>query len=340
MGLPVLLAGFVVGLFVLDRRNPHRGGLALAGKISLSLLVMSILLLGVESYYRFLYDTTDAYQAGLISQRWVSRYYQFNNFGVRDDMDYAAAPPPGKIRVTFLGDSYTNGHGVPDVENRFVNLIREEHPDWDVQMLAKDGLDTGGMLNRVAALKRGGDYGFDLVVYVYCLNDISDLMPELSRAAAALYEDQPGVLVRGSYLFNTYYYRLRIARDPVLARYFDLLAQAYRDGRWVKQTRRLAKLRETVVRSGGTLLVVTFPFFELEGSDEFREIHRQLAEVWDEAGVPHLDLRDSFSGYDLIDLIVNRHDTHPNEFSHGLAADEIGKFIEQNLDRRDGDFRR
>ena len=98
-------------------------------------------------------------------------------------------------------------------------------------MIAEDGLDTGAMLQRLEALKVRGEYRLGLVVYVYCLNDISDLMPDLSAAAAKLYDEQPSLLVRGSYLLNTYYYRLRIGRDPVLSRYFDLLAGAYRDQR-------------------------------------------------------------------------------------------------------------
>jgi hypothetical protein len=81
-------------------------------------------LLGGEIYYRFLVDSTDGFDLDLVTHRWLQRHYRFNNFDVRDDVDYADRIAPGRMRVTVLGDSYSNGHGLEDVSQRLDNVLR------------------------------------------------------------------------------------------------------------------------------------------------------------------------------------------------------------------------
>ena len=42
---------------------------------------------------------------------------------------------------------------------------------------------------------------------------------------------------------------------------------------------------------------------------------------WDAAGVAHLDLLPPYAAYSPDELIVNCYDSHPNPFTHQLAAD-------------------
>src|SRR5262245_6906699 len=51
----------------------------------LSLLMM---LLGLEVYYRFVYDATDSFALMKTSQLWFERHYQLNSWQVRDDVEY------------------------------------------------------------------------------------------------------------------------------------------------------------------------------------------------------------------------------------------------------------
>ena len=61
------------------------------------------------------------------------------------------------------------------MEDRFPNRLRRAHPDWEIQVVAMVGLDTGGEL---ALMKKAFAKGYqvDQVVLVYCLNDIGDLL--------------------------------------------------------------------------------------------------------------------------------------------------------------------
>jgi len=53
------------------------------------------------------------------------------------------------------------------------------------------------------------------------------------------------------------------------------------------------------------------------------------AELWRELDVPHLDLRDAFSGHDPGRLVVNASDDHPSAFAHGVASEAMGPFLER-----------
>jgi len=253
----VALAGFVL---LYRRRGERHSGAArvVLGNLLLLVFLAGLFVAGGEIYYRFIFDQTDGYHITRTSVRWMERHYQRNDRGVRDDVDYAGADDPGRMRVTFLGDSYTNGHGVKQVADRFVNRIRADRPGWEVHSFAEDGMDTGPILDRVRRLTATG-YQLDVVVYVYCVNDISDLIPEWAAAAGRLYDEPPGYLVRHSFVINTWYYRLRISRDPELTGYFDRIAESYSGPPWELQARRLRALHERVVVAGGRLLVVGFP---------------------------------------------------------------------------------
>lgn len=118
-------------------------------------LAAGLVLFGGEVYYRFVVDATDSFGLSKTHRRWMERHWRTNNVGVRDDLDYFDYVAPGKTRrLTFLGDSFTAGHGVADVERRFANLIRRERPDWEVHAIARNGNDTRHQLDTLASLLR------------------------------------------------------------------------------------------------------------------------------------------------------------------------------------------
>ena len=334
----VLLAVVCLISFVLVLRHGRRRGAPPAALVAGNLLLLAGLLAVLatigEIYYRFLYDRTDAYHVSLTSARWIERHYRYNNLRVRDDVDYRLARTAGRPRLTILGDSFANGHGVTDVDDRFANILRRERPGWEVHCLAEDGLDTGAIVERLRGLLDSG-YQLEDVLYAYTLNDISDLIPEWKRAADRLYGDRPPYLVRHSFLVNTHYYRLRIARDPELAAYFDWISASYDGETWERHAARLRELVELVRGAGGRILVGTFPFLESRSDDRFLAIHARLAELWSAMDVPHLAMLDVYAGMSTAALIVNRHDSHPNENAHRLAAGALSDFLEREL-RREG----
>ena len=330
--LIILLMPFVFGagvyVFFVRRKLHRKGGwqLLLQGNLLVLLMLLSTFLLAGECYYRFVYDQTDSFALTNSSSRWLLRYYQLNNENVRDSVDYTPRCPEGQVRVTFIGDSFTAGHGIKDVEKRFANLVRHQDRGLDVQVLATNGWDTGHHLEMLKN-KQGTD--LEYVVLSYCLNDISDIIPEYQQVLDRIYEEHtPGYLAYNSYLLNTLYYRWIAFADPDVKNFYQFTLDAYQNQVWDQQKKRLTELRDLVHARGAELLVVTFPFIHALGSDySYAAVHQQLDAHWQSLDVPHLDLLDTYRGQTPAQLRVNKYDAHPNEAAHAMAAEAIGEFL-------------
>jgi hypothetical protein len=312
------------------------GRLLLGNGLVLLLLLSSALLLG-EIWFRYFVDTTDSLGFTKISERWVARHWHPNAAGPRDNIEYAPKIQTGKRRLTFVGDSFAAGHGVKNVEDRFANRLRVLHPDWEVQLLANVGLDTGteiGLINK--ALARG--YELDEVVLVYCLNDVCDLL----MAAGQPFEGKLPALdrttpwfTRGSYFLDLFYNRYQAGQNPYVKDYFSFVKAGYRGDYWEAQQKRLKDLRDLVQSHGGHLSVVTFPFLHALGPKyDYGFVHEEFDRFWKEQNVPHLDLLPVYAGMASSALTVNAHDAHPNERAHQLAADAINRVLWPMLTNR------
>ncbi len=317
---------------------PTGWGRLVVGNVLVFCCLVTPLLLAGETYYRFFYDTTDSLAYTRVSERWELRHWHLNNVGCRDDVDYFAALPPGKRRISFVGDSFTAGHGISNVEDRFPNLLRREHPDWDIQVVAKVGLDTGPEL-KLMKNAFGRAYQVDEVVLVYCLNDIEDLITGSGDAmvrALSVLDNSPWI-VRNSYMLNLWYHHYRASRDPYLGNYCFYVRDAYSGPVWQQQKERLKAFRDLVEAHGGHLAVVTFPFLNALGPNyEYRFVHDKLDRFWRGLGVPHLDLLPVFEGLPPSRVTVNHFDAHPNEYANKLAAQAMDKWLQGLLATKSG----
>ena len=333
LAAPVVSFGLLMVFVRRVKRSkvPTGWGRLVVGNALVLLCLATPVLLAGETYFRFFYDTTDSLAYTRISERWVQRHWRVNSAGCRDNVEYSPALALGKRRISFVGDSFTAGHGIKDVEDRFPNRLRRAHPDWEVHVLAAVGLDTGGELALVKkALAKG--YQADQVVLVYCLNDIGDLLPPQADATARVLAelDDSGWLLRSSYMLNLWYHHYKALRDPYLGNYCSFVREAYSGAVWEQQKERLKVFRDLVQARDGHLAVVTFPLLNALGPNyEYRFIHDKLDQAWRELDVPQLDLLPVYEGLAPIQVTVNRFDAHPNERANQLAAEAIDKWLQQ-----------
>jgi len=308
-------------------KRPARWPLLILGNALVFVFLASLLLLGAETYFRFFYDTTDSLGYTRVCQKWVQRHWHVNKAGCRDDVEYSPKLQPGKRRISFLGDSFTAGHGIKDVEDRFPNRLRRAHPDTEIHVLANVGLDTGA---EIVLLQRliSRSYQFDQVVLVYCLNDIADLLSEQSTAYDQLVAGfgRSSWLTRNSYAANLLYHRYRASKNPYARNYCSYVRDAYRGAVWEEQKKRLQELRDLVESHGGRFAVVTFPFLDALGPNyPYTFVHQELDKFWADLHVPHLDLLPVYKDLPSGALVVNPYDAHPNERACRLAAEAIEK---------------
>jgi lysophospholipase L1-like esterase len=323
-----------------DGGRPGLRRLIVGNALVLVFLLGVVALVG-ECWLRFVYDGTDSYGLMRTTDRWFERHYKFNAQNVRDDVDYDLGPvPDGKRRVTFIGDSFTAGHGIEDVGDRFANRVRAARPAWQVHVMSANGVDTGRELilleHNLPRVAEGG-YRLDVVVLVYCLNDISDMMPEYDAARRRMSSilKSRGVLARASWLCDALRFLWVTSRDRDLGDYYLSIASAYASSVFDEQRARLHHFHEIVSSRGGRLAVVTFPFMNDIGPGyRFLEAHRRLAAFWREENVPDLDLLSTYEAFDARDLVVGRFDAHPNRKAHVLAAEAIAPFLDRVVGER------
>jgi hypothetical protein len=305
-------------------------GALLAGNVLLFGIFLTTLLAAGEAYFRFFYDTTDSMGYARVCERWVQRHWHKNRLGCRDNIEYSLALDPTKHRVSFVGDSFTAGHGIPDVEQRFPNRIRRAHPEWDVHVLADVGLDTQ---HEILLLKRAFDrgYGINDVVLVYCLNDVCDLLTkevEETETAMARLKAQTPWFIQRSYMLDLFYKRYKASHIESVRNYFSFVKRGYEGAIWEQQKERLKEFRDLVQAHGGHLSVVTFPFMNALGPHyDYQDAHDKLNAFWRDLDVPHLDLLPLFQGYSSSQLTVNRYDAHPNERASQIAAEAIDRLL-------------
>jgi hypothetical protein len=333
IALPAALFAALVLFHRFRRRHPRLRegpGRLMVGNLLFLAALLSVLLPGGEIYFRFLHDSTDSFGVTRVSREWFGRHYEMNYAGFRDSQPLSGPVLlPGRRRVTIFGDSFTVGQGVANVEDRFANIIRNQRPDRDVQVIAVNGWDTPHQLGALRGMIARG-WRFHDVVLVYCLNDIACYIPEWQAVLARVFGTrEPGFLVRHSYLFDTLHYRHVVAREPDLAGYFDFVRAAYDRPCFREHVRDLLSFRDLVKARRGRLLVVTFPFLHSIGpGDPHRRVYERLHGFWQGIGVPDLDLYPVFENMRPADLVVGPHDAHPNETAHRLAAAAILDFLE------------
>ncbi len=300
------------------------------GNLLVAATLLALAFAGFETYYRFLYDSTDAFGLDRATRRWFEGHWERNTQGFRDDRDYQRACTPGTPRVSFLGDSFTAGHGVERVEDALVHRIRAARPDWELQCLAQTGLDTAHQIDLLVELLQAG-HELDTVVLVYCPNDIMSADPRTADVLRriSLGRPDPGYWMTHSYAVNVLSHRILSRRDPDVAEYCAFASQAYDIPEvWAEQRRLLARLQQVVESAGGRLFVVTFPFLHAASQPQRRErTHERLRAFWSARGVPHLDLRAVLSKAPPGELIVNAFDPHPNARAHEIAAQAIERFL-------------
>lgn len=336
--LPIL--GFA-GLWVFFKKKKlhasakYRAICIVAGNVLVLFTLVSMLLAAGELYLRLFCDTTDSYGLTQNHRRWFRRHAFGNEQGYRDTVPhYGAQNNSGKKRLVILGDSFTVGQGIADIEDTLGFRLRKKLPDWEVRIHAQCGWETDREIFELN-LMIADSYEVDAILLVYCLNDIGPLDSEWLSIVESL---KPGAyrpvydLVKDSYALSYLYSRLIGLRYPALGQYFDFLRDAY-DGRpWEGQRILLKDLAFHATQElNAQLLVCTFPFLQSLGSDyPVLHAHEKLDRLWTELNTPHLDLLPVYQKYRAEDLIVNRHDAHPNEFAIEIAADAIADFLREN----------
>jgi hypothetical protein len=337
----VSLGGCPILLMRLRRRWKSYTGRVRLVMAGFSFWVLLASLTIVELGFALLYDTTDSFDMTNVSHRWFEvhvspdvKTLEFSDgtgIRYRARLPFPAKSPKPRRHVCFLGDSFTFGHGVPDVANRFSDRCQEKLTDTVVSNLAWPGTD---LLWHESVLKHAFESGIriDDAVYVLCLNDIEAFHdPTMSRSTQLSHFEPPGFLFRDTYFFNWIYFRSQLLIRPDVKSYYDFVNDYY-SGETLNRFRTTLERTSTLCAENDCRFsVVVFPFLHnLSTNNEFSVAHERIADACVRLSIPYLDLQPTLLSHVGDGLTVNPFDAHPNARAHHLAAEAIsGKLLQR-----------
>jgi hypothetical protein len=307
-------------------RTHPRLGLVVGNSLVFACL-MSVTALTAETYLRFLAVQTDAFGMSLPARRWFVLYTDLNSVGCRD-REWAIPKPLGVRRIAFVGDSFTYGWGIDRPQDRFPDLLQAKFDadapgTVEVMNLAKPGWNTGQHLQFIREM--APRYEIDEVVLCHVVNDIEDLLPRSPTFDPTRPPETAWLNLDSSCLLDYLYRRVLLPRAPSVRGYHDWLASGYSDpALWERQTDRFRAIGRYCSERQIAFRVVLLPLLAVQGSKLQQEaLHARIAGFFDSRSVAAVDLFPVLGGHSPPSLMVNSHDSHPNELVHQMFANRI-----------------
>ena len=261
--------------------------------------------------------------------------FRYNALGFRD-VEWSARRP-GVHRVIVLGDSFTEGWGVPEKDTYprvLERLLDAAEPGrWEVRNAGHRGADFpalfGGFEETLA-------FRPDLLVYGMVLNDV-DRSPEMEARQVYMNDwilDQEHL--SSTPVPHSRSHLLAFVEDRVAAWridrastawYHDLYGVPNRDG-WQQTQDRLREMDRRLHAQGGRFLVASWPLLVgLDTDYPFQDEHDRIARFCAEAGIPSHDLLPALRARPNHELVIHAADRHPSAVAHRLVAESLAPAI-------------
>ncbi len=293
-----------------------------------SLLFFVIIYSGIEAFFRYRYDQSDGLGFLQTNARWMGRHVVFNTYGFRD-RDFNIKKANGVVRIGVLGDSLTMGYGIKNVNYRFSNIIERKLNangiKAEVYNLGQSGADTCSEIKEFLRVKQ---LKFDLVIWEYFINDVQPCEKSTGEQVLIKEAASENKILRfirdESFFFDFIYYRFSSVhkttyqklRDADLAQYHHPKILKHHLGDVASLSATLK--RETTMHEA---IVVFFPsLFLLNKNYPAKDINVKMDAFFKKQGVSLLDLLPYLIDKSKHDLVVNRFDSHPNEYVNDMVA--------------------
>jgi hypothetical protein len=318
-------SGLMALLFYSHRRFPAYPFLT---NIILMLISLFIIFMGLEFYLKVFFAEPHAMDT-LARQNWRERYANpesYNSSGYRD-IQWTEQMVAGKTKIMIVGDSFVFGDGIENVQDRFSDRLGQMlGSDYVVFNLGRGGTNTKHHIEAMVQYP----YSPDILILSYFLNDIQGAAlehqwtrrpknPEVTPWAAPL--------VNNSYALNFLYWRLYTlvqARQPDLS--WDWYLQLYNDpDSWWVYKQQLLSICEGAKAEEIPLVVVVFP--SMNHVAESQGVNERIISLFQEKGIPVLDVADFITGIPTEALVASSMDAHPSELVHQLVADHLYELL-------------
>jgi lysophospholipase L1-like esterase len=298
----------------------------------LSVLII-IILLGELALRVIIYDETSGHGASPGSLKFNQKHVELNKEGFRD-VDYSFSKPNNTMRIAVVGDSFTFGMGVNNVNDTYPKVLERDLAslnltrNFEVLNFGIPGYDTKDHIKTIEdhVLK----YNPDVIVIGYVLNDLPN--PENIDVKYQKIE-LPFIgfwLRSSSYLYYFIESRLNelLRGNSPDYNYESIMSKLYNSSLNKNESDRIYKqIADVANQNNITVLVVTFPIIYKLNNYPFKEAHKHVDELAYKNHFLHIDLLKDYQRYRVEDLVVNQYDAHPNELGQKIAADVISDYL-------------
>lgn len=166
----ILFSFFLVpvlySLYVKSIKHKYKQSIAAVG-------ILFLLLFYVAELFLTFYPETNGTNNTYCSKTWMYYYWKQNKQGFRD-IEFQTMLGNGKHNIVFVGDSYTQGHGIKNPKDRVSDLCRKAFPDFNIFNLGKNGMDINNEVRLITTLPIHPD----VIVLQICSNDWDYLIPQ------------------------------------------------------------------------------------------------------------------------------------------------------------------
>lgn len=286
-----------------------------------------------------LYNETSEGGFGPGSIKFNQKYVHLNKDGMRDK-DFSLEKPADTIRIAVIGDSYTFGSGVKDINLTYSKILEKElnklddDKTYEVLNFGVPGYDAPQELDMLK--NKALNYNPDIIIIGYSVNDVVNIDSSINKSPDMISIPFIGFWLR-QVSYSYYFLETRTNRFleniGVRTSYEITLLEVYNSELNQNHSRILYKeIAELTNANDISVILVNFPITYNLKNYPFSIITNFSRSVAEENGFYFIDLTKPFSEFKPEELIVSKYDRHPNELGHEIAAENILEiFINKSL---------
>lgn len=327
--LIILIIIAVESIFLFKQFNAFFNKKKWLSNLSASLFSTYFFFLILESVFMFIPRSHGA-AFSYSGQLWFEKYWNpINSFGYRDEQpDTTNNSNP----IFFVGDSYTAGHGIKNVEDRFSNVFKSKlekgNYSANVINLGKINLNTTEEFEEMSNFIETTNIKPKKIILQYYVNDVYHIAKKHGFEWAY---DPYGKLnsifrkaVKGSYLVNYFFW---LAPHIGSGEFLSKIEGMYNDKLILKEhLNEIQRFIDYANENKIELLIVIFPL--MQRLEESKAIYiNKFANYLTNQNVNFIDVAELIDHLPIEQRIINNNDSHASVEVNRILAEEIYKKI-------------
>ena len=330
-----ILFTFIVFKFILSRKTIKEGN----KNFFLMTWSLIIIFLILELIFTFIPSSQGVRRRTYGSLLWKQYYWNpINSIGYRDNE--INEKDTSKIKVFFLGDSFTAGAGTKNAEDRVSEQLNAFCENCTSYNLGQGGTDTKNEYLRLLAYPLKPD----ILILQYFGNDIDDAAKNngvIFNYKLMPYNNIPGFthfIVKKSCFINYFYWKF--SREFPANNYADFVYKTYHNDTILREhLSDLDKITDHAVNNSIELYVIVYPMLNAEPEDSINTYVKIVSDHLVQKNIPVLNVSEVLKKMNIpvYNRVASITDPHPSVLLHETVAAELSELIKKNQERSSSD---